>query len=480
MRYSKLIFSSALLLTLFSCKKVIEVGETDLIEQSNAFLSVGNCEQGVIGGYAAINIEMNILMNSSFADEVRVGEFYNSATCHEWQYSVQDVFIRDNFTAITHNYAIANRANRVLAALPTADSLKTTDNAALRARVKGEALFLRAYAHFELFRYYCANYDPAGLAMPYMEQPIDSTLAPQERIKMEPYFNKIKADLTEAKKLLPDDLADINRATDLAVTALQARVALYTKNWADAVTYSTQYINAKPLSPRSLFTGIWTDANTQEVALRLVKTTALSRIGSLYRGTSANASNIGTVTWQVSNKLWDSYDQANDIRFSAYLKNEPILVTAGRVSRIVQKYAGGAYGTSSENVANGKVFRTGEMYLIRAEARAEEGDFTGPNSAESDINDLRAARINGYVPETFLSKEAAIEAVLSERFKELAFEGHRFWDLKRRGLPVERLADDAPNANAATLPANNFRFVLPIPDYEMKSNKLMKQNEGYF
>jgi hypothetical protein len=476
MRYNKLIFSLALLLTMFSCKKVLEVDETNLIAGDNAFLSVGNCEQGVIGAYAILGTEMNILLNSTFSDEVKKSEFYNAATTHEWQYSSQDIGIRDNFTALTPNYQIIDRVNRVLEALPEADSLKASDNAALRARVKGEALFLRAYAHFELFRYYCNNYHPDNTAMPYLEAP---TMDYQERIKMGPYFEKLKADMAEASTLLPNNLTDVNRATRLAAIGLQARVALYMKDWSNAATFSTAYITGLPLAPRASFQGIWTDANAQETAFRLVRNTTL-RIGSLFRAVSANASNIGTVTWQPSNKLWNSFDQANDIRFSTWLKDEPILANGGRPSHIIQKYAGTGYATTNENVANGKVFRTGEMYLIRAEARAESGAYSGANSAESDINELRAARITGYTPETFASKEAAIEAVLNERFKELAFEGHRFWDLKRRELPVERPADDAPNTNSAVLPAKNFRFVLPIPDWEVKANKLMQQNFGYF
>jgi hypothetical protein len=199
----------------------------------------------------------------------------------------------------------------------------------------------------------------------------------------------------------------------------------------------------------------------------------------LYRGTSASASNIGTVVWAPSSKLWDSYDQTNDIRFSSYLKSEPLLAAVGRQPRIVQKYAGTTYATPGENVADAKIFRTGEMYLIRAEARAELGQFTGANSAESDINTLRAARIAGYTPVTFASKDAAIDAIMLERFKELAFEGHRFWDLRRRNLPVTRIGTDAPSATGATLSAGHFRFILPIPNAEMQANKLMVQNAGY-
>lgn len=476
MKFNKLFLSSALLLTLFSCKKVIEVEETDFIGGDVALQTVGNCEQGVIGAYANMGTEMDILLNSTLSDEVKKSEFYNAATTHEWQYGSTDVGIRDNFTAINPQYRTIDRANRVLQALPKADSTKVGDDA-LRSRLRGEALFIRAFSHFQLFRYYCGNYDPAELGMPYMETP---SLNKQARIKMDVYFQKMNADIAEAKGLLPNNLTDILRATKLAAAGLQARIALYMRDWPNAITYSTEYINGIPLASAANFPGIWTDANASELAFKLKRTTAAGgRIGSLFRGTSASASNIGTITWQPTNKLWDMYDQVNDVRFAVYLKDEPLLTAVSRPSHIIQKYAGTGYATSAENIADAKVFRTAEMYLIRAEARAESGPFTGVNSAESDINALRAARITGYVEVTFGSKDAAIAAVMSERFKELAFEGHRFWDLKRKGLPVERDPAEAPSALGTTLPANNFRFVLPIPDAERQANILMEQNKGY-
>lgn len=480
MKKIKIAFYSLLLLsTITSCEKVLDVEETDFIGGDIALKTVGNTEQGVIGAYAGMNTEMGILFNSVVSDEVKTAEFYNSATVHEWTYGPNDISVRDQFTAIRLYYRVIDRVNRVLEALPVADSIKTTDNAALRARVKGEALFLRAFCHFELYRFYGDNYTPNGLAMEYAEK---SGLTPAPRITAEPYFAKLKADLTEAKTLLPASMADVYRANQVAVSGLQARIALYQMDWASAVTFATEYINALPLATRTQFPTIWTDANTSvETAFRLRRTNAIGgRIGSLYRGTSASASAIGTVTWAPTNELWNAYDQTNDVRFGAYLKNEPILTAAGRPSRLVNKYAGTAYGTPSENVADAKVFRTGEMYLIRAEAKAEQNDLLG---AAADLNALRAARISGSLPMVLVSKDAAITAILNERFLELAFEGHRFWDLKRRGLPITREGviptGDAPNANSTTLPAGNFRFLLPIPQAEIDANPVIQQNPGY-
>ncbi|HEU4902281.1 MAG TPA: RagB/SusD family nutrient uptake outer membrane protein [Flavisolibacter sp.] len=472
-KHSKKAFIAVLALSLFSCKKVIDVKETDFIGGDIALQTVNNNEQGIVGAYAGTGIEMDILFNAVMSDEVKVGEFYNAATVHEWQFSPTDISIRDSYTAITPLYRIIDRVNRVLQALPKAQATQASDEA-LRTKLKGEALFLRAFAHFELVRYYSGNYDANGLAMAYMETP---SLTPTVRINMGPYFEKINADLAEAKSLVPSGLTDVTRANKIAVAGLQARVALYMKDWQKAIDYSTEYINALPLASKADFPKIWTDASNAEVAFKLKRTaTTGGKIGSLFRGTSASATQIGTVTWLASDKIWNSYDQSNDVRFASYFKDETALSSANRPSHLIAKYAGTAYGTSNENVADAKVFRTGEMYLIRAEAKAEKNDLIG---AALDLNDLRAARITGYVPEVFASKEALIDAVITERFKELAYEGHRFWDLKRRNLPVQRLASDAPNANAVTLPAGNFRFLLPIPSVEIQANPAIQQNPGY-
>ena len=87
MRYNKILFFSLLLLAFSSCKKLIEIRETDFIDDTKALQTVTNCEQAVIGAYAGLGVEMSYLLNSTFSDEVKKSdEFYNAATTHEWQY----------------------------------------------------------------------------------------------------------------------------------------------------------------------------------------------------------------------------------------------------------------------------------------------------------------------------------------------------------------------------------------------------------
>ncbi len=77
------------------------------------------------------------------------------------------------------------------------------------------------------------------------------------------------------------------------------------------------------------------------------------------------------------------------------------------------------------------------------------------------------------------SKADDINIVVVKRIKELPFEGHRFWDLKRRGLPVVRVGADAQSVGGTTLPAGNFRFLLPIPQTVMQAYPAMTQNPLY-
>jgi hypothetical protein len=289
MKKNKLVIFSFLLLSLGACKKVIDVKETDFIGGDIALKTVANTEQGIVGAYAAMNVEMAILLNATFADEVKPGEFYNAGTTHEWQYSSQDVGLRDNFTAFNLYYRIIDRVNRVLVALPNAVAANATE-AALKERLRGEALFLRAFCHFELYRYYSNTSVGSELAVAYMETP---SLASTARITLTPFVAKLKADMAAAKPLLPTALTDLYRATRPAVSALQARVALYLKEYADAVTFSSEYITALPLATRANFPAIWTDANNSELAFKLSRTPSVGgRIGSLFQGISANSGNI--------------------------------------------------------------------------------------------------------------------------------------------------------------------------------------------
>jgi len=82
------------------------------------------------------------------------------------------------------------------------------------------------------------------------------------------------------------------------------------------------------------------------------------------------------------------------------------------------------------------------------------------------------------VNQSFGSNTELINAVMQERYKELCFEGFRFYDLKRNGLPMQRDASDA-GPEWIGLSSDDYRFVYPIPRDAILANPNTIQNPGY-
>lgn len=450
-----------LLIAFSSCKKLDDVNPTDTIDPSKAFRNVKDLDLGLLGAYAYLDYSL-MGSNAIVSDEITVPDenTVSNTEAYRWLYNSGSGSVT---SAFDDYYVVIDRLNRVLSAIPNVEV--TGSDLALKQRYQGELLALRAYSHLELLRAYASSYDNAALGVPYMKASIISYPA---RDQFEAVVANIKADLQEAKNLIPASFADRTRITRTAVAAIQARTALYERNWAEALSYSTEVINALPLATRTQFADIWTDKSEAEVIWKLKRVGSDSRIGAFFFRETG-----GIVLYAPSFELINSFDQTNDIRYSAYITYSPNR-GAGKSSYLVKKYIGG--DATAPGRADVKLFRTAEMYLIRAEAQAE----LNPTTPDTDLNALRAARIQGYAGETFTSKDALITAIYQERFKELAFEGHRFFDLKRRNLPVERLPEDAINAvGAVKLEPAQAQYTFPIPAREISVNRNMEQNPNY-
>lgn len=457
--YKKCIALLVVVLVATSCTK-LDFKPTDLILPELAFRNIADINLGVVGAYAPI--DNSTLNYSSIVSDEAIYPQENTvgnSDAFRWLYNGSNGSVTGLYYT---NYQAIDRVNRVLEAMSKLTF--TGADVALADRYKGELLALRAYLHFELLRAYAASYDNSALGVTYMTK---SEVIYPARETFGAVIEKAKIDLIAAKALIPTTFTDKTRITKIAVSAIQARVALYEKNWPEAITYSSEVIAALPLATKTQFPGIWTDLNDAEVAWKLKRVSGDSRVGDFFFRQSG-----GIVLYAPSFKIVAAFDQTNDIRYVPYIKFDNTR-TGTKSKYLVNKYIGGT--SSAPGLADVKQFRTGEMYLIRAEARAEStGDAAG------DINFLRAARINGYVNATFADKAALISAIYEERYKELAFEGHRFFDLKRRNLTIQRTAADvAATQSALSLAPGQAQYSLPIPATELSVNKNMVQNPNY-
>ncbi|MEO7982678.1 MAG: RagB/SusD family nutrient uptake outer membrane protein [Bacteroidota bacterium] len=446
------------------CKKELEQSDPDVISEANAFQTFDHVQLGANGASGRFGVYANdIYANALVSDEAKIGPDNNGqgALTYRYQYSADATTGADVIGAYGGYYAMIDQVNRVLPYIYTVTA--TPAQLPRRDIVKGQLLALRAVAHFGVLQAYCKNYnasDPLGVPIMLVSDP----LAQPARNTMGAVMTQIEKDLSDAKALLPAETPAtftdtvMNRVN---IAAFQARIALYKGDYAAAVTFASEVIssNVKPLATGAAFSGIWTDASNSETLYRYRYLTSTA-LGGLWSTTS------GLAYISPSDKLVASYG-TGDIRKAAY-----ILTSGGK--NFVNKYF-----TSSRGglVVDMKICRIAEMYLIRAEAYAKQAS---PNilSGAADLNALRAQRITGYVNQSFGSATELITAVLDERFKELCFEGFRFYDLRRNNLPVQRNASDA-NPAWQTLPVGSFRFVFPIPQSEIFANPNMVQNAGY-
>ncbi|SDX04582.1 Starch-binding associating with outer membrane [Hydrobacter penzbergensis] len=456
-----------------SCTKQLEKTPVDQVDGQSVFSSVQTLEQGVLGVYADWQEEYIMQLGSVPTDECRIGlknAGVNSSaqSLFRWTFSLGDKEIASPWATA---YQIIGRANSILGHIGTVP-VKNVSEETKRNQLKGELLAIRAFQHFDLYRAYAYApvYTPDAAAVPYITRTdLDSK---PSRPATADFFKLLKQDISDAETLLAQQTSSTNIRMGLnALQSLEARVALYAGDWQGAIDKSSLLINKIPLATPNVFPAIWQDQSDAEVIFKLKRTNRSAfRPGDVWKNVAT-----GIVYFAPALKLMRLYDSANDVRYSSYFATDSSLIAGGQLPNTINKYAG---QPGALNLADVKVFRTAEMYLIRAEAYARMGRLA---DGTNDLNTLRAARIQGYTSQSFASNTDLIRAILTERYKELAFEGHRLFDLRRTNSNIERLADDLPAGITKNLlqPSESV-YHTPIPQAELLVNSnILPNNPGW-
>lgn len=316
-------------------------------------------------------------------------------------------------------------------------------------RLRGSALFHRAFAFFQLAEEFCGTYVP-NTAASMMGIPLklrDDVNERPGRGSLKEVYDRVETDLTEAEGLLPLRQDWLTRPGKLSVWALLARIHLSMSNYTKAMQYADLCLGASP----SLL-----DYNTlNAAAARPIAARGVEVIYNYFLSTYAFTVSVGL---GVAPDLVQSYG-TNDLRRSIFLRDR---------GNGVFNFKGNYSGTST--VFSG--LATDEVYLIRSECRARLDNLAG---AMEDLNALMVKRWNNkvaYVPMTATDRQDALTKILRERRKELISRGTRWSDLKRLNLDasfavsINRRID---NVDYQLLPNSN-RYLFPIPKNEIDAS----------
>lgn len=374
-------------------------------------------------------------------------------------------------------YTIIRRANAIL------ENIDAFPAGTFKNDAMGQAYALRAMVYFDMSRVYSKTYlnaTDADFTLPYVTTTDSKNVPASEPLKG--FYDKVIADLVKAEGLINTTAVNGNiKLNKAAVAGLLSRVYLYKGDYANCIAAAGRALGTSPNLPSiANFPAIWTDGTAGDPGVLFkVKNTNLDNLNAqgvnYYQAVTGGIKSEYTVDYSFY-QLFDN----TDVRKSTYIQTSAY---NGTTYNHIVKYA--IRPGTPAGVVDGKVLRTAEVLLNRMEAEYRSGAIP---AAIADLVLLKTNRYTGYdaTIDNALSGTPLLTEILKQRRLELAFEGDRFWDLKRLNLPVQRDATHGEKADGtgtppaiSTLAAGDPKFQLPYPQSEILFNPSIKQNPGY-
>ena len=372
------------------------------------------------------------------------------------------------------NYDGINRCNQALNIIPKLD--KADPN--LRARLIGEAKFLRAFMYFTLVK--CYGGVPIVDHLPVPGSDPDRIMQLTRKSAAEVYAF-IESDLNDAIAALPEKTAysvnERSRASKGAAYALLAKVSLYQKNWQKVIDNCNKVTGYSIVSN---YAGMFKASGKfdSESIFEIYAYGAVPAKGIEGYSNTQGARGAGGWGWGFntpSQSLVNAYEPG-DVRKAATIIFRGTTLYDGRVvpntvenERYNYKAYSSAYTDAWETDVDIKYLRYAEVLLMKAEALNELGQTS---TAIPLLNQIRNRA--GLANTTFSSQGDIRTAIWRERRVEMAFEHDRFFDLVRTGQAKAAFAID----NKVFTEGKNELF--PIPAVFIKqAGGLSQQNPGY-
>jgi len=371
-----------------------------------------------------------------------------------------------------HPYNYIYQANAVIEGLGSSKSV----DAPVKNQLTGEALFVRAFWHFYLTGWY--GDIPLVTSTDYKINS-NAARAPQMNV-----YRQIISDLQDAKRLLNSNYVDQSdtaaittervRPNIAAAEALLARTYMFAGEYDSAEAEATQVINNPLYVLEPDLNNVFL-VGSQEAIWQLETpqpNNTNTRDGDLFILIAAPSTTTDHPA-TISTQLMSSFEPG-DNRQTNWLGT----YTNNAVTPALNYYFPYKYKVyKSPNISEyTMVLRLAEQYLIRAEARVQQGNWSG---ALSDLNVIRhRAGLGDYAGAT--DKVSLLAAILHERQVELFAEwGHRWLDLVRTKNANAVMSIVCPQ-KGGTWDTDGHQQLLPIPQSEILKDVNLTQNPGYF
>ncbi|WP_454801208.1 RagB/SusD family nutrient uptake outer membrane protein [Mucilaginibacter phyllosphaerae] len=388
------------------------------------------------------------------------------------------------------SYKIITGVNTVIDAVEKSGKTDATTNQLL-----GECYFLRAFCHFNLVRLFAKPYsvDPNAPGIILRTNLTDP--AKKARSTVKEVYDAVLADAEKAATLMTQPRG-VQYASQDAAWSLLARVNLYKEDNAKAIEYADKVI--KPgkytLSTKATYPTLFANAATSPETIFCIAFTQVDDYGKF--------GSIASMIYSDGNSGWGEEYASSSLRAAMAAHPEDVrwsyIVPLKDGNGNVQKKNGieiyyiskFSFQGGLPNLSSPIMFRLAELYLIRAEAEAKMGATT---AALDDVNMIRKNRgLEASLITTVPGGSTLLDVVLNEKRIEMAFEGHRTYDVFRNKKTLNKAywgyhlaglketdidLSKTPTGYAnLTVPYTSPRTIYFLPIDEVLSNPLATQN----
>ena len=380
-------------------------------------------------------------------------------------------------------YSVINLCNHVINLAPSVQELDQTFSDYLLQQYIGEATYLRSLCYFYLVRIFNE--------VPFVLEPSETDNADFffPLTAPEDILVSIKADLIDIRNRIPAVYPSLehskSRASKGAVNALLADISLWNFEYADCVEYveAVEQSGIYFLLPATEWFDLFQPGFSLEGIFEIFYDNALGQPNSLYNET-INRNNYLASEYAQTVLSVEVLEAAEQVRGNGSISLRNKIWKYG--GQFPDQETGRPAGTSAS--ANFIIYRLADLYLMKAEAYSMLGNF------DEALQYLNMVRERANVEPLRLSNDvqAFEEAILTERAKELAYEGKRWFDLLRMGRRnnyankdklIEILVQDVPSTQKLVQKAklsNPLGWFMPIHIDEIERNREITQNPFYY
>ena len=380
----------------------------------------------------------------------------------------------------TPNYYWNNCYSAIAAANQALDAIEKAPDPYNYSAQKGEALIVRAYAHFMLVTFYAKCYDAATAAtdagIPYVTQPENVVFKPYDRKTVAYVYEQIEKDLLQGMPLLRDEKYKVPayHFTRKAANAFACRYYLFKKDYDKVVQYANAAFpgnnfaaNVRPWLAYQTVAG-----GSTEISQNM---SSASNPGNLLLAetTSWSARYYARMNYSFSQNRLNALTAPVGVSLTA-LRKYSFSSTFYFVPKFYENFVRTSINaTTGRGYVMHSLLTTEEVLLNRAEAYVMQNKYT---EALADMNTLISTRVNSYVPATHNLTDARIKtyfaarttdaqqayllAVLDVKRAEFVHEGMRWMDILRLKMPVTHVGIDGTSYELA---ANDLRKLWQLP-----------------